>query len=59
MLVKIIGNGIKIHGLGKGYKMFKYVKMLEYPINIKKKDLRMARYIVTQYGGAYGKWDYI
>ena len=35
--------------------MFKYVKMLEYPINIKKKDLRMARYIVTQYGGANGE----
>ena len=35
--------------------MFKYVKTLEYPINIKKKDLRMARYIVTQYGGANGE----
>ena len=23
--------------------MFKYEKMLEYPINIKKKDLKMAR----------------
>ncbi len=35
--------------------MFKYVKTLEYPINIKKADLRMARYIVTQYGGANGE----
>ena len=35
--------------------MFKYVKSLEYPINIKKKDLRMAKYIVTQYGGANGE----
>ena len=35
--------------------MFKYVKTLEYPINIKKKDMRMARYIVTQYGGANGE----
>lgn len=32
--------------------MFKYVKSLEYPINIKKKDLKMAKYIMTQYGGA-------
>lgn len=37
--------------------MFKYVKMLQYPINIKKKDVRMAKYIVTQYGGPYFKWD--
>ena len=37
--------------------MFKYVKSLEYPINIKKKDLKMAKYIVTQYGGANCKRD--
>ena len=35
--------------------MFKYVKSLEYPINIKKKDLRMAKYLITQYGGANGE----
>ena len=35
--------------------MFKYVKTLEYPINIKKKDLRMARYIITQLGGPNGE----
>lgn len=35
--------------------MFKYVKSLEYPINIKKKDLRMAKYITTQYGGGNGE----
>ena len=35
--------------------MFKYVKSLEYPINIKKKYLKMAKYIVTQYGGANGE----
>lgn len=38
-----------------GYVMFKYVKSLEYPINIKKKDIRMAKYMVTQYGGANGE----
>ena len=35
--------------------MWKFVKMLEYPVNIKKKDLRMAKYIITQYGGPYGE----
>ena len=35
--------------------MYKYVKSLQYPINIKKKDLRMAKYLVTQYGGANGE----
>ena len=35
--------------------MFQYVKTLQYPINIKKKDLRMAHLIVTQYGGANGE----
>lgn len=32
--------------------MFKYEKKLPYPINIKKKDLRMAKAIMTQFGGA-------
>lgn len=35
--------------------MFKYDKKLPYPINIKKKDLKMAKYIITQYGGANGE----
>ena len=35
--------------------MFKYVKTLQYPINIKKKDLRMAKYLATQYGGSNGE----
>ena len=43
--------------------MWKYVKALEYPVNIKKKDLRMAKYLVTQYGGANGElgaaWRYL
>lgn len=39
--------------------MWKYVKTLEYPINIKKKDLRMAKYLVTQYGGTNCKRDLI
>ena len=35
--------------------MFKYDKKLEYPVNIKKKDLRMAKYIITQFGGPDGE----
>ena len=35
--------------------MFKYEKRLQYPLNIKKKDLRMAKYLVTQYGGPNGE----
>lgn len=35
--------------------MWKYEKRLQYPISIKKKDLRMAKYLITQYGGANGE----
>lgn len=35
--------------------MFKYVKCLQYPVNIKKKDLKMAKYIISQYGGPQGE----
>lgn len=35
--------------------MYNYTKMLPYPINIKKKDLKMAKYIITQIGGANGE----
>ena len=32
--------------------MWRYEKRLQYPINIKNKDLRMAKLLVTQYGGS-------
>ncbi len=35
--------------------MWQYQKKLQYPIDIKKKDLKMAKYLVTQYGGANGE----
>ena len=35
--------------------MWKYEKRLQYPINIKKKDLNMAKLLVTQYGGSNGE----
>ena len=43
--------------------MWKYEKRLQYPINIKKKDLRLAKLLVTQYGGSNGElaaaWRYL
>lgn len=36
--------------------MFKYVKKLEYPVNVQKKDLKMAKLLLTQYGGPNGEW---
>lgn len=35
--------------------MFKYDKKLPYPVDIKNKDLKMAKYIITQFGGANGE----
>lgn len=51
------GNGLKIHGLGKGGKsyMWGYEKKLQYPINIKNKDPQMAKFIISQYGGPDGE----
>ena len=35
--------------------MFKYLKHTNYPVNIKKKDLKMAKYLITQFGGSNGE----
>ena len=35
--------------------MFSYTKRLQYPVDIKRKDLKMAKYLVTQYGGSNGE----
>lgn len=35
--------------------MFKYDKKLTYPISISKKDLKMAKYLITQFGGPNGE----
>ena len=49
--------------MGGNEIMWKYVKTLQYPVNIKKKDLRMAKYLITQYGGSNGElaaaWRYL
>ena len=35
--------------------MWKYEKKLQYPVNIKSKDLNFAKVLVTQYGGSNGE----
>ena len=35
--------------------MFKYVKHLSYPVSVTKKDLKMAKLIITQVGGYAGE----
>lgn len=35
--------------------MWYYVKTLQYPVNLKCKDLNMAKYLITQYGGPDGE----
>ena len=35
--------------------MWKYSKKLQYPVNIKNKNLRMAKAIISQYGGPQGE----
>lgn len=35
--------------------MFVYEKRLQYPVNIKTTNPKLAKIIITQYGGAYGQ----
>lgn len=35
--------------------MWTYSKKLQYPVSIKSKDLAMAKYIITQFGGSNGE----
>lgn len=35
--------------------MFRYEKMLEYPVNVKNKDLKMAKLLAAQFGGPDGE----
>ena len=35
--------------------MWIYEKMLQYPVNIKKKDARLAKVIISQFGGPDGE----
>lgn len=51
IIIKILGLGIMMGVLS----MYKYEKHLAYPVNIKKKDLRMAKYIIAGLGGYAGE----
>ncbi len=42
-------------GLGR-INMWKYEKKLQYPVNIKNKDLKMAKCLLAQYGGPDGEF---
>lgn len=35
--------------------MWAYEKRLQYPVSIKKKDVKLAKYLITQYGGSNGE----
>ena len=35
--------------------MWQYNKFMQYPLNITKKDLKMAKNLLSQYGGAQGE----
>ena len=35
--------------------MWAYEKRLQYPVSIKRKNLRLAKYLITQYGGSNGE----
>lgn len=35
--------------------MFVYEKKLQYPVNIKQTNAKLAKIIITQYGGAYSE----
>ena len=39
--------------------MFVYEKKLQYPVNIKETNPKLAKIIITQYGGAYFKMLYL
>lgn len=45
----------KFLSLGGEQIMFSYQKRLQYPINIKSKNIEMAKLLVTQYGGSNGE----
>ncbi|NLM49482.1 MAG: hypothetical protein GX196_00845 [Clostridiaceae bacterium] len=36
--------------------MFVYEKILQYPVKIKTPNAKLAKYILSQYGGPNGKW---
>ena len=56
------GHGYPTHGHGitrRAERMFVYEKKLQYPVKIKQTNPKLAKIIITQYGGLYCKKIYI
>ena len=53
----IVGLGMKGHGHGKGevVNMWCYEKRLQYPVNISTPNPKIAKIIISQYGGPDGE----
>ena len=50
------GTGSTIRGHGKEVvSMWRYEKKLQYPVNIKEPNAKLAKYIISQYGGPDGE----
>lgn len=50
------GHGLMNHGLGKERaNMWNYEKRLQYPVNIKNTNPKMAMFIMSQFGGPDGE----
>lgn len=50
------GHGLMSHGLGKErINMWNYEKRLQYPVNIKTPNAKMAMFIMSQFGGPDGE----
>lgn len=50
------GLGLTSHGLGKeSVSMWTYEKRLQYPVNIKTPNAKMAKFIISQFGGPDGE----
>jgi hypothetical protein len=47
-----LDKGTVAVGKRGGLLMFVYEKKLQYPVNIKKPNAKLAKIIITQYGGA-------
>ena len=54
--MEIAGTGSMIRGRGKEVtSMWIYEKKLQYPVNIKEPNAKLAKYIISQYGGPDGE----
>ena len=50
-----LDQGAVALGMRGGLLMFVYEKKLQYPVNIKTPNAKLAKAIMSQLGGAYGK----